>query len=207
MSKRQYSTKLPEALQYAAELHASQKRKGKNGAPYLGHLLGVCSMVLENRGGEDLAIVAVLHDAIEDRPNEGRTLEDIKLRFGDKILNTILELTHEPYDGFVPQKELTDKYCAHLWKMSDGALLIALADKIYNAESVVWDLETVGIGAFDAFKGGRDSVTYKYEMICNTIAEIVAKKQLTHMTLLVNRFREASSIINLKAMKSEALGA
>ena len=37
-------------------------------APYVSHLLGVCSLVLEDGGSEDEAIAALLHDSVEDRP-------------------------------------------------------------------------------------------------------------------------------------------
>ena len=55
-----------EALIYAARLHAEQKRK-RSSVPYLAHLLGVTSLVLEDGGGENEAIAALLHDAVEDQ--------------------------------------------------------------------------------------------------------------------------------------------
>ncbi len=44
-----------QALQFAAVTHRSQMRKG-SGIPYIGHLLGVCSLVIEDGGDEDEAI-------------------------------------------------------------------------------------------------------------------------------------------------------
>lgn len=193
--KRMYSARLSDALQYAAELHASQKRKGKNGAPYLGHLLGTCAMVIENGGTEDEAIVAILHDSIEDRPHNGKTEKEIELSFGRHIVDVILELTHERYDGFKTQTELTDAYCRHLWEMSESALLIACADKIYNAQSVLDDYTRVGIGAFDAFKGGRDSVVYKYEQIARTIHNIIEKRGWSRIQFLSDQLLSVASRI------------
>lgn len=57
------SNRFPEALLYATQLHALQVRKG-SGVPYIAHLLGVSSLVLEYGGNEDQAIAALLHDAI-----------------------------------------------------------------------------------------------------------------------------------------------
>ena len=62
------------ALRYAHEAHASQTRKG-TGAPYLGHLMGVASIVLDDGGSEDEAIAALLHDAARGsgRPRRAST--------------------------------------------------------------------------------------------------------------------------------------
>ncbi len=61
----QLSDKFSEALVFAEKLHRQQVRKG-SGVPYVAHLLGVASLVLEAGGDEDEAIAALLHDAIED---------------------------------------------------------------------------------------------------------------------------------------------
>jgi hypothetical protein len=44
-----------DALAFAARVHRSQLRKGGE-IPYVGHLLGVCSLVIEDGGTEDKAI-------------------------------------------------------------------------------------------------------------------------------------------------------
>ena len=54
------------AVALTRELHARQLRKGTE-IPYLSHLLGVASLVLEDGGDEDEAIAALLHDAVEDQ--------------------------------------------------------------------------------------------------------------------------------------------
>jgi GTP pyrophosphokinase len=60
------SNRFSEALTYAAQLHATQVRKG-SGVPYIAHLLGTASIALEYGANEDEAISALLHDAIEDQ--------------------------------------------------------------------------------------------------------------------------------------------
>ena len=72
-----------EALVYAAEVHEGQMRKGTD-VPYVSHVLAVCSLVLEDGGGEDEAIGALLHDAVEDGGGQPR-LDDIRRRFGDRV--------------------------------------------------------------------------------------------------------------------------
>ena len=44
-----------EAFVYAHQVHGDQTRKG-NGFPYIGHLMGVASIVIDDGGTEDEAI-------------------------------------------------------------------------------------------------------------------------------------------------------
>jgi len=52
--------KFREALRCAARWHAQQFRKGTK-VPYIAHLLGVASLVLEDGGNTNQAIAALLH--------------------------------------------------------------------------------------------------------------------------------------------------
>ena len=66
------------ALLYATHVHGGQVRKATS-VPYIAHLLGVAATVLEYNGSEDMAIAALLHDAVEDQGGEPR-LSDIRNR-------------------------------------------------------------------------------------------------------------------------------
>jgi (p)ppGpp synthase/HD superfamily hydrolase len=48
------SNRFSEAIIYAAQLHATQVRKG-SGVPYIAHLLGTASIALEYGASEDEA--------------------------------------------------------------------------------------------------------------------------------------------------------
>src|SRR3954452_11642816 len=77
------TVRFDEAFAYAHQVHATHTRKG-NGVPYIGHLMGVASIVIDDGGTEDEAIAALLHDAPEDRGGRER-LEEIRARFGDTV--------------------------------------------------------------------------------------------------------------------------
>ncbi|WP_445242037.1 HD domain-containing protein [Microcoleus sp. LEGE 07076] len=68
------SNRFSAAGTYAAELHATQLRKG-SGVPYIAHLLGTASIALEYGASEDEPIAALLHDAIAQsrRPHHPRS--------------------------------------------------------------------------------------------------------------------------------------
>ncbi len=76
-----------DAVGYACEVHARQVRKGTR-VPYVAHLIGVSSLVLEAGADEDLAIAALLHDAAEDHGGEAR-LADIEGRFGARVAGVV----------------------------------------------------------------------------------------------------------------------
>ena len=68
------TSRFQDALTYASRIHAAQVRKGSR-IPYISHLLGVASLVIEAEGDEDQAIAALLHDAVEDQPRGGKTVK------------------------------------------------------------------------------------------------------------------------------------
>ena len=53
------------AMVYAEGKHHTQVRKGGD-IPYVGHLLSVAGLVINDNGSEAQAIGALLHDAVED---------------------------------------------------------------------------------------------------------------------------------------------
>jgi predicted HD phosphohydrolase len=71
------------AFHLASGLHHAQPRKETN-VPYIAHLMSVCALVFESGGDEDLAIAALLHDAVEDQGGLP-TLETIRHLFGDRV--------------------------------------------------------------------------------------------------------------------------
>src|SRR4051812_49957576 len=77
------TSRFDEAFAYAHAVHAAHARK-VTGAPYIGHLMGVSSIVIDDGGSEDEAIAALLHDAAEDAGGRER-LEDIRARFGEAV--------------------------------------------------------------------------------------------------------------------------
>src|SRR5437868_14880442 len=75
------------ALLYAIHVHGGQARKGTS-IPYVAHLLAVAATVLEYGGSEDIAIAALLHDAVEDQGGEAR-LSDVRNRFGNRVAEIV----------------------------------------------------------------------------------------------------------------------
>ena len=71
---------LPAGVPVCGREAQGQTRKAST-IPYIAHLMGVASLVLEAGGDEDLAIAALLHDVVEDCGG-APMLKEVRRRFG-----------------------------------------------------------------------------------------------------------------------------
>lgn len=159
--------KFDRALLYAAAVHGGQKRKGTD-IPYLAHLMAVAATVLEYGGSEDMAIAALLHDAVEDQGGLPR-LEDIRARFGPKVADIVLACSDATEVGR-PKPEWRarkERYIAHLADLDQDTLLVSLSDKVHNARSILRDSRREGIGAavWDRFNRPRKDTCWYYSAL------------------------------------------
>lgn len=152
-----------EALLFAARQHALQKRKASD-VPYISHLLGVASLVLEAGADEDVAISALLHDVVEDcggRP----MLEEVRQRFGPRVAG-IVEGCTDNLNGEKPSWwERKKPYLRHLQAASDDERLVSVADKLHNLRSIVADYRSVGENVWQRFHGKRDGTLWYYRSL------------------------------------------
>ena len=180
------SAKFSEALSFAFELHQHQTRKGdNNNTPYLSHLLAVTSLVLENQGTEDQAIAALLHDSVEDQADSypgGRDQlrNDIKLRFGEKVLEIVDACTDDQDfqkapngDDFEAWERRKKAYLESLKHKQRDALLVSLADKTHNALSILKDYKTDGEDLWERFNGKREGTLWYYNELAKIFAGLV----------------------------------
>ena len=162
-SRRDFSPLFDEALVYAHQLHANQTRKGTT-IPYVGHLLAVTAIVIENGGTEDEVIAALLHDAVEDAGG-AETREEIRRRFGEKVAVIVDGLTDTDQMPKPPWRKRKEDYIAHLSEASSSVLLVSLADKIHNASSILRDLRNEGDSVWSRFTGGREGSLWYYRAL------------------------------------------
>ena len=157
------------AFALAAELHRDQTRKGTE-VPYLSHLMAVAGLVLETRAYracdhlEDLAIAALLHDAVEDQGHR-ITLAQIRERFGDRVHDIVAACTDavvtEEGQEKPPWRERKEAYLSSIPGKSGDALVVSCADKLHNARSILFDHDWIGDEIWDRFNptGTRHSGT------------------------------------------------
>jgi hypothetical protein len=68
--------------------HPQRPDPQRHPVPYIAHLLAVAATVLEYGGCEEVAIAALLHDAVEDQGGEPR-LAHIRNRFGGRVAEIV----------------------------------------------------------------------------------------------------------------------
>ena len=170
-----------DALDHARIAHAAQFRKGSN-IPYLYHLLGVASLVIEFGGSEDQAIAGLLHDVVEDCGEAHLAL--VRAQFGDAVARIVEDCTDgtaegksEHRDSEAKQEDWTRRklrYLEHLAKADDTTLLVSGCDKLHNARAILNDLENPAVGTrvFERFTGGREGTLGYYQ----SLSEVFSKR-------------------------------
>jgi GTP pyrophosphokinase len=163
------TARFAEAFLYAHEVHASQTRKG-TGSPYIGHLIGVASIVLDDGGSEDEAIGALLHDAAEDQGGRPR-LADIRSRFGDAVARIVEDCTDSWETPKRPWTERKQAYIQHARSLAAPSLRVSAADKVHNTYAILRDLRNVGEQVWDRFSAPPDDVVSYYESLVRAYRE------------------------------------
>lgn len=183
-----------DAVAYASIAHATQVRKGTD-LPYLYHLLGVSSLVLEAGGDEDLAIAGLLHDVAEDQGGL-RRLDDVRARFGPRVA-TVVKACSDSLAEDPTQKGPYDKrkaaHIAHMRHASDDVLLVTAADKLHNARAIHADLLVEGPGMLERFNGSPEQILWYYDTILEVLEDRQACPHLTRS--LRHTVREIASIV------------
>ena len=171
------SPRFEAALAMATQLHAGQMRKGteeqkRNGTeiPYVSHLLGVSSLVLEHGGSEDQAIAALLHDAVEDQGGI-KTLDRIRDHFGSEVAGIVDHCTDAYEDPKPEWRERKETYVDEVPNMPATAALVSCADKLHNARAILSDLREVGDDLWSRFTGEKDGTLWYYRSLVDSFGK------------------------------------
>lgn len=159
-----FTARFEDALVFSHRLHQKQVRK-TSGVPYVAHLLGVASLVIEDGGTEDEAIAALLHDSLEDqgryyRGGPGALAHEIEARFGANVLEMVLALTERPSSD--PREHSKDRraawrahkenYFHQILSASPSVLRISCADSLHNVRTLVRDYRVMGEELWTRFR-------------------------------------------------------
>jgi len=160
-----------DALTYAVKLHGADVRKGTT-IPYIAHLLSVCSLVLVDGGSEDEAVAALLHDTLEDHPEEA-SREVLSQRFGHDVLAIVEACTDTPVDykggPKPPWRDRKTAYLEHMGVASRSAMRVSLADKLDNARSILADYRQIGDKLWSRFNAGKEDQLWFYRSLVTAL--------------------------------------
>lgn len=207
------SNRFEKALCLACELHRFQKRKNLP-TPFLSHILSVVSLVCENvelvvdgmppssgflegalpvsdeektrsRLCEDYAIMAALHDAVEDQGGR-ETLEKIASQFGQRIADGVLMLSDcvpEKGQEKPPKAQRNAAYRRKMEVADPAVVLISCCDKIHNLRSIVGDYLNSGVDIWTAYSQSPEKTVENYERLY----ELYKKRLPNHRVIVLYR--------------------
>ena len=179
------------AFQFAAKKHAKQTRKAST-IPYIAHLMGVASLVLEAGGDEDLAIAALLHDVVEDCGG-APMLREVRRHFGARVAKIVDGCTDSDTYPKPPWRERKETYIARLKKEDAETRLVSAADKLNNVRSILSDYRVVGESVWSRFAGGRDGTLWYYRTLRDEFLRSTPNRITRDLELAVNELESLTS--------------
>ena len=172
------------AFLFAAEKHKDQTRKAST-IPYVAHLMGVASLVLEAGGDEDLAMAALLHDVVEDCGG-APMLKEVRRRFGGRVAKVVDGCTDADTDPKPLWRERKESYIRHLKHADADTRLVSAADKLNNVRSILSDYRASGESIWARFKGGREGTLWYYRSLRDEFLRCPSNRVTREFALAVN---------------------
>ena len=124
----------------------------------MAHLFSVCTLVQYDGGDEDEAIAALLHDTLEDKPQE-TSRQEIRNLFGDRVLALIDAATDTPADyaggAKPPWRRRKEEYLQHIRQTNPSRLRVTIADKVDNVRALHAEYRRRGEGLWQRFNAGK----------------------------------------------------
>ncbi len=175
-----YSDTVNHAFAFAAKHHDRQVRKGTR-LPYLTHPANI-AVILTRYGRDDDAVVAgILHDVVEDCVRDGFSRETLDQRigekFGDSVLQTVLQVTYRRLDDDgveLSSAEKKEDYLERLAEANESARWVCAADKVHNVRSILSDLQRTldSQTIWSRFSGGRETTVKWYRDVYERLKSI-----------------------------------
>lgn len=149
----QVDSNFSEALNWVAEMHDGQYRKGTK-VPYLAHVFGV-ALTLSSAGitDRDILIGALTHDVVEDTD---ATLEMVRMKFGDQVAGYVAFMSEDKSKSWEERKRHAIQ---HVKDMPIGAKWIKLSDKVSSLEMMALEVQN---GTMDWQKFNRGFTDQKW---------------------------------------------
>lgn len=170
-----YSPRLQKAIDVATRAHDGHYRKSTT-LPYVSHLFSVMLLTAGETTDEDVLIAALLHDVIEDVP-ENYSWAQMHADFGETVVELVEGVTK---DSSLPDwHDRSRAYLEHLAQAPSGSIIVAACDKYHNLACILADHEQLGDGIWGRFNSGKQSQQWWYR----AVYEVVASR-LPHLHVL-----------------------
>ena len=149
---------LQRAFEFASVAHRGQVRKGQP-VPFIAHLMGVSSLVLDHGGDAEEASAALLHDTLEDTST---TADDLEKEFGKRVTAIVVACTDNLQPCPDDWRDRKERFILCIRDTDPSARLVIASDKLHNARDVVRCQRETGDEAFRPFVGGKVGTVWYY---------------------------------------------
>jgi sugar/nucleoside kinase (ribokinase family) len=150
----------------------------------------VSALVLEHGGGEDTAIAALLHDAVEDQGGLA-TARLIAAQFGSHVGALVMACTDAappPGAPKPPWRERKLAFIAAAPRLSAEAALIVTCDKIHNLTCLIRDLQRDGLDTLERFSEPR-SLPWYFSSLAQALAPFASTAPVARLQALSQQFQ------------------
>ena len=169
------SPRIDEAIRVATYAHRNQVRKSTE-IPYIVHPYAVMTIASSETDDEDVLIACLLHDVLEDAPEE-LSREEMEERFGKRVLAIVSGVTKD--STIKGWRERSEAYIDHLRQAPIESVIVSAADKIHNLQSILTDYATHGEHLWDRFNAGKHEQLWWYTSILEVLEERLPDSILT----------------------------
>lgn len=191
---------IQKAINESARLHGSINQTRKlGGLPYIVHPYSVGWLLADAGSDEEVVVAGILHDVLEDVLGPSG-LDYLKKEFGERVAQAVFDVSEKkdpkvPTDTKASWLERKEGYLAHLKQASTDALLVSLADKIQNLESMTDSFKTDGPTVFAKFNNSEGKFLWFYEQVLLIGQQKLPDHPLTkHLAEAVAKGRSAFGI-------------
>ncbi|MDE1919295.1 MAG: bifunctional (p)ppGpp synthetase/guanosine-3',5'-bis(diphosphate) 3'-pyrophosphohydrolase [Patescibacteria group bacterium] len=173
-----HTPQIKKAIQFAAKKHHGQMRREAEPLPYITHLFSVALLVAEDGSDDDTVTAALLHDTIEDTVT---TREEIATAFNERVARMVESVSEvSEKDGVtLDWKARKTHYLAQVEAAADGAVLIAIADKIDNIESKIEAFEKEGAALLARWKQPEEEYLWYHSEVLRIAKARLPEHRLT----------------------------
>jgi (p)ppGpp synthase/HD superfamily hydrolase len=163
------------AIQFAAEAHSGEYRKGTN-IPYISHLINVMKILCENNCKEEVIVAGILHDVVEDTPV---TIDEIETGFGRQVAflvrgaTEIQKLSKIRKESDVESWKVRKQHTIHFLTevATCDQLLVSSADKLDNLRAIRDEYNKIGDELWARFNAGKEEQKWYYSAIAAAIGK------------------------------------
>lgn len=175
-----YSDRVNHAFAFAAKHHDQQVRKGTR-LPYFTQPANVAVILTRYNQNDAVVVGGILHDTIQDAVREGWNAEMLDERighkFGSDVLELVLSVTERRIDDDGIELSVDDRKSDLIERLANAnelALWIFAADKVHNANTILFDLSRTSFPEtiWARFSAGKERTVSWYKQVSTRLREV-----------------------------------